>query len=217
MVLPKGRQTIALKLMAEQMISNGTKLIVGLGNPGLIYAGSRHNVGFAVLKSLAGYLKINFKRDSSVSALVAKEKLLQQDVVLALPQSYMNLSGIAVKALLKKFKIDPKDLLIVCDDLDLELGKIKIRPQGSSGGQRGLKSIIEQLGTQDFCRLRIGIGRPKSSGSQDAAKYVLSGFLRKEKAVVKQIEEDAISCCLSWTANGIEQTMNMYNTRTPRA
>jgi len=188
-------------------------LIVGLGNPGLIYAGSRHNIGFAVLKSLANSLKINFKRDSSVSALVVKDKLFQQDVVLALPQIYMNLSGIAVVALLKKFKVDGKDLLVVCDDLDLELGKIKIRPQGSSGGQRGMESIIERLGTQDFCRLRIGIGRPKSSGSQDTAKYVLSGFLRKEKAAVKQIEEDAVNCCMSWVENGIVQTMNIFNLR----
>lgn len=199
------------------MIADGTKLIVGLGNPGLIYAASRHNIGFAVLKSLASSLKINFKRDSSVSSAVAKDKLFQQDVVLALPQTYMNLSGIAVKALLKKFKVDPKDLLVVCDDLDLELGKIKIRPQGTSGGQRGMESIIERLETQDFCRLRIGIGRPKSSASEDTAKYVLAGFLRKEKAAVKQIEEDAVNCCLSWIENGIVQTMNTFNTGTPRA
>ena len=199
------------------MVSDGTKLIVGLGNPGLIYAGSRHNIGFTVLKSLASSLKINFKRDRSVSALVAQDKLFQQEIVLALPQTYMNLSGIAVKALLKKFKVDGKDLLVVCDDLDLELGKIKIRPQGSSGGQRGMESIIEHLGTQDFCRLRIGIGRPKSAASQDTAKYVLSGFLRKEKADVKQIEEDAVSCCMSWVENGIVQTMNTFNTMTPRA
>jgi peptidyl-tRNA hydrolase, PTH1 family len=185
------------------------KLIVGLGNPGLIYAGSRHNIGFVVLKSLASSLKISFKRDSSVSSLVARDKLAQQEVVLALPQSYMNLSGIAVAALLKKFKVDLKDLLVVCDDLDLELGKIKIRPQGSSGGQRGLESIIERLRTRDFCRLRIGIGRPKNS--QDAAKYVLAGFLRKEKAAVKQIEEDAVNCCMSWVEKGIVQTMNTFN------
>lgn len=184
-------------------------MIVGLGNPGLIYAGSRHNVGFAVLKILASSLKINFKRDSSVSSLVARGKSNQQDVILALPQTYMNLSGIAVKALLKRFKVDGKDFLVVCDDLDLELGKIKIRPQGSSGGQRGMESIIEHLGTRDFCRLRIGIGRPKNS--QDAAKYVLSGFLRKEKAAVEQIEEDAVSCCMNWIENGIVQTMNIFN------
>jgi len=190
------------------------KLIVGLGNPGLIYAGSRHNIGFAVLKSLARSLKISFKRDRAVSALVAKDQLSGQDLVLALPQSYMNLSGIAVAALFKKFKVDAKDLLVVCDDLDLELGQIKIRPQGSSGGQRGLQSIIERLGTQDFSRLRIGIGRPKNP--QDAAKYVLSGFLRKEKTALKQIEEDAVNCCLSWAKNGIVQTMNTFN-QTPRA
>ena len=116
------------------MISDGTKLIVGLGNPGLIYAGSRHNIGFAVLKSLVSSLKINFKPDSSVSSLVTRGKLHQQDVVLALPQTYMNLSGIAVKALLKKLKLSPQDLLVVCDDLDLDLGRIKIRSQGSSAG-----------------------------------------------------------------------------------
>ena len=184
---------------------------MGLGNPGLIYAGSRHNIGFAVLKSLAGSLKTNFKRDSSVSALVCRAKLLSQEIVLALPQTYMNLSGIAVKALLKKFKVNPENLLVVCDDLDLDLGRMKIRPQGSSAGQRGLESIIEHLGTQDFGRLRIGIGRPKNS--QDAAKYVLSGFLRKEKGIIKQIEEDAVSCCLSWVENGIVQTMNTFNLR----
>ena len=199
------------------MISDGTKLIVGLGNPGLIYAGSRHNIGFAVLKSLASSLKINFMRDSSVSALVTKAKLLQQEVVLALPQSYMNLSGVVVKALFKKFTISPENFLVVCDDLNLDLGRMKIRPQGSSGGQRGIESIIEHLGTQNFSRLRIGIGRPKSSRNQDAAKYVLSGFLRKERVIVKQIEEDAVNCCISWLENGIEQTMSMYNTGTPRA
>ncbi len=193
------------------MISDVAKLIVGLGNLVLIYTGSRQYVGFAVIKSLASSLKINFKRDSLVSSLVAKDKLFQQDVVLALPQTYMNLSGIAVKALLKKFKVELKDLLVVCDDLDLELGKIKIRAQGSSGGQRGMESIIEHLGTRDFNRLRIGIGRPKSS--LDAAKYVLAGFSRQEKVLVKQIEEDAINCCLSWVENGIVQTMNVFNLR----
>lgn len=191
------------------MISDGLKLIVGLGNPGLIYIGSRHNIGFLVLKSLTRSLKINFKRDNSASCLVARDKLVQQDVVFALPQTYMNLSGIAVAALLKKFKVDLKDLLVVCDDLDLELGQIKIRPQGSSGGQRGLQSIIERLGTQDFCRLRVGIGRPKSS--QDAAKYVLSRFMRKESITVKQAEEDAVNCCRSWLEKGVVQTMNNFN------
>ncbi|MDD5506502.1 MAG: aminoacyl-tRNA hydrolase [Candidatus Omnitrophica bacterium] len=187
------------------------KLIVGLGNPGLIYAGSRHNIGFMVVKSLARSLKIALKRDRSVSALVGKTRCGQQDLVLALPQTFMNLSGIAVKSLLKKFKAAAQDLLVVCDDLDLELGRIKIRPHGSSAGQRGLVSIIEQLGTQEFSRLRIGIGRPRNP--QDAARYVLAGFLRKEKEVVKKAQEDAAFCCLSWIENGVIKTMDNFNTR----
>ncbi len=185
------------------------KLIVGLGNPGLIYSGSRHNIGFTVVKYLAGSLKIPFKRDSSVFALVGKAQPGQHNLILALPQNFMNLSGIAVKALLKKFKINPDNLLVVCDDLDLDLGRMKIRPSGSSAGQRGIKSIIEHLGTQDFNRLRIGIGRPKNSG--DAAKYVLSGFLRKEKEIVGEIKEEAAGCCMSWVEKGMAETMNIYN------
>ena len=187
------------------------KLIVGLGNPGLVYAGSRHNIGFIVVKSLARSLKVVLKRDGSVSALVSKANWGQNNVALALPQTFMNLSGIAVKALLKKFKVGFEDLLVVCDDLDLELGRIKIRPQGRSGGQRGIVSIIEHLGTQDFSRLRIGIGRPKDPA--DAAGYVLSGFLRKEKAIVEEAKEDAVNCCLSWVENGIVRTMDSFNIR----
>ena len=189
------------------------KLIVGLGNPGLVYAGSRHNIGFAVIKSLARFLKVTLKRDGSVSALVGKAELDQNNLILALPQTFMNLSGIAVKALIKKFKLSPEDLLVVCDDLDLELGKIKIRPQGGSGGQRGLTSIIEHLGTQDFSRLRIGIDRPKNPA--DAAGYVLSGFLRKEKTIIEEVKEDAVNCCLSWMENGIIKTMDSFNTSLP--
>jgi len=193
------------------MISDGTKLIVGLGNPGLVYAGSRHNIGFTVVKSLAGSLKISFKRDRSVSALVAQDKLSERPLILALPQTYMNLSGVAVKALVKKFKVSLKDLLVVCDDLDLAPGRMRIRPGGSSGGQRGIKSIIEHLGSDDFCRLRIGIGRP--AGSKDASEHVLSVFLPKEKKVLKQVQEDAVSCCLSWIEDGIVIAMNKFNAK----
>jgi PTH1 family peptidyl-tRNA hydrolase len=187
------------------------KLIVGLGNPGLTYAGTRHNIGFTVLKSLASSLKVAFKRDKSVSSLVGTAKLGHHDLVLALPQTFMNLSGVAVKALLKKFKVKPEDLLVVCDDLDLELGRMKIRQNGSSGGQRGLTSIIEQIGLQNFNRLRIGIGRPKNA--IDAAAYVLAGFLRKEKMIVQEIKEEALNCCVSWAEKGIVETMNIFNTR----
>lgn len=185
------------------------KLIVGLGNPGLIYAGSRHNIGFAVLKSLAGSLKAVLKRDNSSSALVGIAKLGREELILALPQTFMNLSGIAVNSLLKKFKAKPENLLVVCDDLDLELGRMKIRQFGSSGGHRGLTSIIEHLGTRNFNRLRIGIGRPKNAA--DAAEYVLSGFSPKEKMILQEIKEDALNCCMSWVEKGIVETMNMFN------
>ncbi len=188
------------------------KLIIGLGNPGLIYAGSRHNIGFTVVKSLASSLKISFKRDNSVLSLVGSGKLGREDLILALPQTFMNLSGVAVKALFKKFRAKPEDLLVVCDDLDLELGRMKIRQNGSSGGQRGLTSIIEHLGTHDFNRLRIGIGRPK--GKADAAEYVLSGFLSKEKTIVQEVKVDAVDCCMSWIDNGIVETMNTFNKKT---
>ncbi|MDD5561604.1 MAG: aminoacyl-tRNA hydrolase [Candidatus Omnitrophica bacterium] len=185
------------------------KIIVGLGNPGLVYAGSRHNIGFMVVKSLARGLKVALKKDGSAPVLVGRTCFRQHDLILALPLTFMNLSGIAVKALLKKFKADAPDLLVVCDDLDLELGRIKLRPHGSSAGQRGIVSIIEQLGTQNFNRLRIGIGRPKRT--TDAARYVLSGFLRKEKAAVEQAKEEAASCCLSWVEKGVTKTMSSFN------
>ncbi len=190
------------------------KLIVGLGNPGLIYANSRHNIGAEIVKFLASSLKTVLKKDNTVFSFIGKAKYNQQDFILACPQNFMNLSGIALKALLKKFKITPTEILIVCDDLDLELGRIKIRASGSSGGQKGLKSIIEHLGTQNFSRLRIGIGRPKDP--LDAAEYVLAGFLKKEKIAVQDIKEVAASCCLSWVEKGSQETMNIFNKNTPR-
>lgn len=188
------------------------KLIVGLGNPGLAYSGSRHNIGFAIVKSLASSLKVSFKRDNAVLASVGSGKLGAQILILALPQTFMNLSGVSVGALLKKFKAKPEDLLVVCDDLDLDLGRMKICQKGSSGGHRGLNSIIGQLGSQNFNRLRIGIGRPRKN--QDAAGHVLSGFSPKEKIIVQEVKVDAVDCCLSWIDNGIVETMNMYNKKT---
>jgi PTH1 family peptidyl-tRNA hydrolase len=193
----------------KSMTSSGVKLIVGLGNPGLAYIGSRHNIGFAVLKLLASSLKINFKRDATVSSLVARYRNDYTDLILAMPQTYMNLSGIAVAGLVKKFKVSRPNILVVCDDLDLEIGRIRIRPQGTSAGHRGMASIIEHLGDTDFCRLRIGIGRP--ANNQDPAEYVLGAFGRQKAAVVKQVTQDATCCCMSWIAGGIEKTMNSFN------
>ncbi|MFA5410367.1 MAG: aminoacyl-tRNA hydrolase [Candidatus Omnitrophota bacterium] len=121
------------------------KLIVGLGNPGQAYQGSRHNLGFSVIKSLAQSYRIILKKDSAAFSLSAKARVDSDKLILAMPLTFMNLSGIAVSALLKKYKLDLSSLLVVCDDLDLEFGRLKIRAKGSSGGQRGLQSIIDAL------------------------------------------------------------------------
>lgn len=199
------------------------KLIVGLGNPGRIYANSRHNIGSLVVKNLSQVYKIPLKRNQATFSLDGRGRLEGCDVVLAVPLTFMNLSGSAISLLLKKHKIGlPRSgakkrgvdgLLIVCDDLDLEFGRIKIKASGSSGGQRGLKSIIDSLGTQAFCRLRIGIGRPATTNDADAAEYVLSPFTKKEKEQLKEITQRAISCCRTWITEGIFQTMNIFNKR----
>lgn len=187
------------------------KLIVGLGNPGLIYAHSRHNIGFSVIKAFARLHKVPLKKERDTLALCGKALVDAHSVVLALPLTYMNLSGVAVASLVKKHRIDLEDVLVVCDDLDLELGRLKIRPSGSSGGHNGLKSIIDALGSKDFARLRIGIGRP--SPRSQAREYVLSGFSKKERPQVEEIVRRAVSCSEVWVDEGITNTMNIFNQR----
>jgi len=184
-------------------------MVVGLGNPGVIYKDSRHNIGFAVVKAIAKVYKTTLKRDKDTFSLSAKIKIGQQGAILALPLTFMNLSGIAVSALLKKYKIDLKSLLVVCDDLDLEFARLKIRNRGSSGGHRGLQSIIDNLASQGFSRLRIGIGRPRKT--IDSAEYVLSAFKKKEKEESKEILERAVDCAGVWVTEGVERAMNIFN------
>lgn len=185
------------------------KLIVGLGNPGRLYIDSRHNIGFSVIKSLAKIYKISLKKGNF--SLSGKAEIGGQNVILAMPLTFMNLSGTVVAGLLKKYRIDLSNLLVVCDDLDLEFGRLKLRPSGSSGGHRGLKSIIDSVASHGFVRLRIGIGRPFQD--IDASDYVLSHFSRKEKAQVRQIIEKAGECCQSWVTRGVTETMNIFNKR----
>jgi PTH1 family peptidyl-tRNA hydrolase len=187
------------------------KLIVGLGNPGRIYIDSRHNIGTSCIKALAKLYKIHLKKNNHTFSLSGEGKIAGKSVILAAPLTFMNLSGLAVRGLLKKYKIDLDDLLIVCDDLDLEFGRIKIRPAGSPGGHRGLKSIIDSIEKQDFCRLRIGIGKPQDN--MDAASFVLSAFNSWERAEVKDIIKKAVDCCRVWVTKGITESMNIFNKR----
>ncbi len=200
------------------------KLIVGLGNPGRDYQGTRHNIGSSVVKALAKEYNVSLKRGIFSNSLSAKCRIEGQDVMLAIPLVFMNLSGITVSSLIKKHKIDlPRspaaqergleNLIVVFDDLDLELGSIRLKPYGSSGGHKGLQSIISALGNSKFCRLRIGIGRPKAAG-RDITKYVLSPFSRKEKKIMQEVTEN---CCLAlkvWVNSGISKTMNIFNSQT---
>ena len=185
------------------------KLIVGLGNPGLIYSGSRHNIGFEVIKNLAGVYKIALRKEKGIKALSGKGKIGYSHIVLALPLTFMNLSGEAVKPVLKRYRITITDFLVVCDDLDLEFGRIKICPKGSSAGHRGIKSVEDLLGSTEFNRLRIGIGRPRENSS--ASDFVLSHFNRTEKKNIPAIIDRSVECCRSWVEEGIDKTMNIFN------
>ncbi|MDD5432803.1 MAG: aminoacyl-tRNA hydrolase [Candidatus Omnitrophica bacterium] len=187
------------------------KLIVGLGNPGDKYADSRHNIGFSAIKSLAKAYKISLKKDFFISSISGKGRIHGEFVALAMPLTFMNLSGNAVKPLLKKYKADISDLLIICDDMDLDIGRIKARPSGTSGGQRGMESIIKSLSTDEFARLRIGIGRPPRQ--IDPSDYVLSRFQAKEKELISEALEQASQCCLVWVTKGITEAMNNFNKR----
>lgn len=185
------------------------KLIVGLGNYVNTYSNSRHNIGFSVIKTLGRAYKSAFKKEKDGLALCGKINISGQPVALAMPLTFMNLSGIAVRALVRRYRINLPELLVVCDDMDLEFGRLKIKPKGSSGGHRGLQSIVDILGGCNFARLRIGIGRPPED--IDSARYVLSGFSKKEKEKLKIIIARAKECCQSWVIQGIEEAMNIFN------
>jgi peptidyl-tRNA hydrolase, PTH1 family len=185
------------------------KLIVGLGNPGREYAATRHNIGFMVVDRLAHKLGLAVEK-KKFNALLGQGQIRSEKVLLAKPQTYMNLSGEAVTALLNWYKLEPADLIVVFDDLDLPPGKLRIRPEGSSGGHKGMESIILALGTDGFPRLRIGVGRPEIPDF-DSADYVLSRLTAGEVKIFEEavnLAVDAI-CCL--VGEGLETAMNEYN------
>jgi peptidyl-tRNA hydrolase, PTH1 family len=186
------------------------KLIVGLGNPGKKYENTRHNIGSAAVKEFGKRHKLLLKRGLFGSSLSARLKIKGLDCILAVPLSYMNLSGPAVKALVRKHKVDLSDLIVVHDELDLEAGKLKVKVGGSSGGHNGLESIIGVLGSNEFCRLRIGIGRPGNKDF-DIADYVLSTFKKGESAPVLEAIEKSCQALESWVEAGAQQTMNNIN------
>ena len=189
---------------------SNTRLIVGLGNPGRDYVHNRHNIGFICLKHFAATQGIRITRNQCQSQ-IGSGKLSGSALVLAKPQTYMNRSGEAVKALVKKYKVAPDNIIVIQDDLDLSSGKIRIRQGGSSAGHKGIESIITHLGSPDFARIRVGIGRPPEASEADIIDFVLSNFTTDEWATMKQVipqVSDAIHCLLT---ESLTTAMNKYN------
>lgn len=186
------------------------KLIVGLGNPGVRYARTRHNVGFDTVDLLAARQGWAFGTARSRAAL-ASGALGDEKIVLAKPQTYMNDSGVAVGDLVRFYKLDPaSDLLVVCDDLDLPLARIRVRTRGAAGGQHGLESIIRHLATTTFARIKIGIGRP-AHGRDENVDFLLSVPRGDERIALDAAIERAADAALCWLTDGAEVAMNTYN------
>lgn len=185
------------------------KIIMGLGNPGPDYRDTRHNLGFSVIDRLSrGHdIKVSQRRGKS---RLGEGRIERRRVVLAKPQTYMNNSGRAATSLLEIYKAKPEDLLVVCDDFHLDVGKIRVRRKGSSGGQKGLASIINALGTDEFARLRMGIGQAR----RDPVEFVLSAFSKHEKEIVSEAVDEAAEACAVWVTGGIDACMNAYNRST---
>jgi peptidyl-tRNA hydrolase, PTH1 family len=184
------------------------KLVVGLGNPGPKYEGTRHNIGYAVVDYLAAAPGVGRWRRRFESQ-VAEAVEASEPVLLIKPETFMNLSGRAVREALDFYKLASADLLVVCDDIALPLGKLRARSKGSDGGQKGLRSIQEMLGTPEYSRLRIGVGSPGEHW--DAADYVLSRFKPAERKAVEDAVAQAAQAVLVWVRRGIDACMNQFN------
>jgi len=188
------------------------KLIVGLGNLGEKYANSRHNLGFMVLDELAEKMlplsKTRWQIDKKANSQFIK---VDSQLILVRPQTMMNASGFAVAKLASFYKVKPEDIWVVHDDIDLPLGKIKIRLGGAAGGHRGVESIIEQLGTDQFVRFRLGIGHPGRGSDQLVEKYVLRRFDVNDASKVKKVIKKAVQAIKVALDDGLEKTMNRFN------
>ena len=192
------------------------KLIVGLGNPGFLYSRNRHNVGFMCVRHLARTQGIRFDRKQG-HARTGIGNIGGKRVVLARPQTYMNSSGESVSALVRKLNITPSDLIVIHDDLDLPPGKIRLRLGGGSGGHKGIDSIIARLGSRDFYRVRVGVGRPDIAGASAAEKeeaviaYALSDFTREERKIIDTIMPDVSQAIVCLLTEGLAAAMNKFN------
>lgn len=192
------------------MIFNKSKpyLIVGLGNPGREYSASRHNVGFMVVDRLAEKLDTSFRK-VKMNALMTAVRHKGERIILIKPQTFMNLSGQAVSSFIRFYKLSLENVLVVYDDVDLPFETLRLKPDGGDAGQRGVRSIIQQLGTKSFPRLRVGIDRPP--GRMEVSDYVLQKFSAAEKGILPFILDTASEAVLHFIDQGLNQAMTIYN------
>ena len=188
-------------------MAEAVKIVVGLGNPGNEYVNTRHNIGFKVIDSLAEQLNIDVKK-RKFGARFGIGEFSDKKLILLKPWRYMNRSGHPVATAVGFYKLDLTDLLVVLDDMALPPGKIRIRPDGSAGGHNGLADVIEKLGTEKFSRLRIGIGQ---SGRENAVDFVLDKPAKEDRVLLDEAIQRAKQAVISWMENGIDVTMNKFN------
>ena len=193
------------------MADSSPRLIVGLGNPGKNYEYTRHNLGFLAVREFAREHQFELKRSFFIKGLVAQGQFEEKKIFLLLPLTYMNNSGVAVKAMVRRKNIAPEDILVVCDDINLDFGDLRIRPNGSDGGHNGLNSLISHLHTEEFARLRLGVGQPGEK--EDVVDYVLSPFDGTEKKELNGFLKEAMGCCRTWLTQGTAEAMNQFNKR----
>jgi PTH1 family peptidyl-tRNA hydrolase len=190
------------------MTPEQTFLLIGLGNPGREYADTRHNFGFMLIDRLAVRLNARGMKVQS-KAIIMNTSYEERKLILAKPQTYMNLSGQSVQGLIHFYKIPLTNVIILSDDLDLPFGTIRIRASGGPGGQRGLSSILERLGTKEVPRLRLGIGRPP--GRMDPSNYVLQNFSKSDMQAISEILDRAAEAVLAFVSHGLNKAMNEFN------
>ena len=183
------------------------KLIVGLGNPGRNYAHTRHNMGFDTIDKLADSRGVSIEKEN-FKGLYTKVKYFDEDVILLKPLTFMNLSGDSIISCMNFFKIDKKDLLVIYDDLDIKPGHLKLKESGSSGGHNGIKSIISNLGSEEFKRIRVGVGRPEFDSVID---YVLKKPSKEEQELIDEAQNNAVEAIKIYLKESFNKAMTLYN------
>jgi len=188
-------------------MAGSIRIIIGLGNPGATYEGTRHNIGFEVVETIAGHIGATWKTKGQ--SKIAEGRWRGRKLLLAAPETYMNRSGLAVEELIRKYRVTPQDILVIVDDIHLDTGVIRIRQKGGTGGHNGLDDIIDWLDTNAFPRMRIGVGNDFGQGRQ--AEYVLEPFTAEQRTLIESAIERARDAALTFVTDGIVTAMNRFN------